>query len=152
MWWPWLAACLVLAGAAQQAAVALGWLEIGDEPGAEAPGRVLLTLAFLALVSLGLTFLWAAAVGERVPAAPVLAVAAGLLVIARFYAFDPYYAPFERRMSDGGAVAGMWIVLVVACAIAAAAAAVRLPRAGLVVTAVVGWLAFGTAASSGLGH
>lgn len=152
MWWPWLAACLVLAGAAQQAGVALGWLKIGDEPGADANGHVLFVLALLALVCLGPALLWAAAVGRRVRAAPVLAVAAGCLVIARFYAFDSYYAPFERRMSEGGAVAGTWIVIVVACAFAAAVISVRHHHSGLCATAAVAWLAFGTAAASGMGH
>ena len=51
------------------------------------------------------------------PVAALLAPAAAAFLVAYFFTFDPYYAPSERRYSDGGAVPLGWIVL---CAVARA--------------------------------
>jgi hypothetical protein len=150
---PWLGTCWVLAGAGQQAAVALGWLSIGPLPGQAAAGQAYcLTPGLWALAILGIALFAACAVDYDVRAAPAIAIAAALLVIARFYAFDPYYAPTLRRASDGGSVAGAWIVLVVACALGAAFLAVHWRRLGVAATASVCWLALVTALQAGLGH
>ena len=42
-------------------------------------------------------------------------------MVARFYTFDPYYAPGMRRASDGGLFPTWWIYGVAALAIAASA-------------------------------
>jgi hypothetical protein len=150
---PWVATGVVLAGAAHQAAVAFGWLSIGPLPGQQASGQpFVFGSALVALVLLGAALPASAAAGLRVAATPCIAVAAALLVVARFYSFDPYYAPYLRRMSDGGLLPGRWIVFVVACALAASLLAARATRSGQVAVALVCWLAFGTAFVSGLGH
>jgi hypothetical protein len=150
---PWIAACVLLAGAAHQAGAALGWLTIGPEPGQQAPGQALFVgSALLVLVLLGFALPLAAGVGLRVPAAPAIAIGAGLLAAAHFYSFDAYYAPSLRRLSDGGLLPGTWILVVVACALGAALAAARWHRAGVASVAVVCWLALGTAFLAGLGH
>lgn len=150
---PWFAVCVVLAGAAQQAAVALEWLAIGPAPGDGAAGQaVFLGGALLVLVVLGLVLPVAALAGRRVRALPAIAVAAALLVVARFSSFDPYYAPSLRRMSDGGILSGTWVVFVVACCVGAAVVAARSNRVGTLLVAAACWLAFGTAFLAGLGH
>jgi hypothetical protein len=72
---------------------------------------VVLTAALVALIA------GAVALGVRVHSrvAPLVPLAAVAFVVARFYSFDPYYAPELRRMSDGGLVApGLIYVLIVA--------------------------------------
>ena len=151
---PWLAACVLLAAAAHQAAVALGWLAIGPLPGEQAPGQpYILGAALLVLVVLGFALQAIAPFGRRVAAAPLIAIACALLVVTRFYGFDPYYAPTLRRMSDGGLLPGAWIVVVVACALGAALVAARWNRVGAVAVAAVCWLAFfRTGLLAGAGH
>ncbi len=149
----WSAAAVVLAAACHQAAVALGWLPIGRLPGEGAAGeRYLLDAALLVLVLAGFALFAACTTDLRVSVAPAIALAAALLVVARFYAYDPYYAPSLRRMSDGGAVAGTWIVIVVAACAGAALLALRARRSGLAAVALVCWVSFGTAFAAGLGH
>lgn len=59
--------------------------------------------------------------GARTRLAPLVPLAAVAFVVARFYSFDPYYAPTLRRMSDGGLVApGLIYLLIVAAFIGAA--------------------------------
>ena len=59
--------------------------------------------------------------GSRARLAPLVPPAAVGFVVARFYSFDPYYAPYLRRMSDGGLVApGLIYVLIVAGVVVAA--------------------------------
>jgi hypothetical protein len=147
----WLAAAVVAAGAAQQAATALEWLSIGRVPGAWEPGHFLLIVALLVLVILGPALLAAAALDHRVRAAPAIAVAAAALTVARFESFDAYYAPTLRRMSDG-VVSATWVAAVVACAVAAAGCAVRCNRLGTALAACVCWIAFATAFVASLGH
>ena len=70
---------------------------------------------------------------------PLVAPAAAALVLARYYSYDPYYAPDHIRMSDG-IVPGWWIVFIVAFAVAAAAVTRRSLRIGLIATSAVMWL------------
>ena len=150
---PWLAICVLLAGAAQQAAVGLGWLSIGSLPGEWAPGQFFFSLALLALFALGPALAAAAASDRRVRGIPAIALAAVALLIARFTSYDAYYAPMLRRMSDGGAVSGSWVVFVVACTLAAAACATRWNRRlGTILFAGACWLTFATAFVASLGH
>jgi hypothetical protein len=150
---PWLAVGVVLAGAAHQAAVALGWLSIGLRTGEPASGQSLfLGSALIVLLLAALALPFAAVGGRRVAALPWLALAAALLVVAHFFTYDPYYAPSLRRMSDGGAIPGTWIVLVVACALAASLVAARADRLGSGAVALACLLAFGTALLADFGH
>src|SRR3954451_19298540 len=142
---PWLAACVLAVGAAQQAATALGWLSIGDVPGAWEPGHFLLSIALLVLALLCPALLAAAAADRRVFAAPVIAIAAAALLVARFESFDAYYAPANYRMSDGGMVAGVWAATVVACAAVAALCTLRSTRLATALIGCVCGIAFATA-------
>jgi len=72
--------------------------------------------------------------------------------VARFYSYDPYYAPTLRRMSDGGAVAGGWIAVIVAATLVAGILVRRWPRAASAGTAAGVWAIALTAAVTGLGH
>ena len=79
-------------------------------------------------------------------------LATAAAVVARFFAYDPYYAPLHRRMSEGGILPGWWIVLVAALAVAAAALAFRNARASLVVGGAAMFLAGPTIFVAALGH
>ncbi len=80
-------------------------------------------------------------------------LAAASFVVARWFSYDPYYAPTLRRMSDGGIVPGWWIVLLVVMAAGTAWAIFRgRPRAGTVFTVTVMWFSAITALASGGGH
>jgi hypothetical protein len=149
---PWLAACVLLAGAAQQAAVGLGWLEIGRLPGEPAPGQIFLSAALLTLLALVPALALAAATDRRVCGIPAPALASSAFLVAHFTSYDPYYAPTLRRMSDGGMISGGWIVFVLTCALAAAACATHRNRLGTAVFAAACWLTFATAFAASLGH
>jgi hypothetical protein len=111
--------------------------------------------AILALALAGLLLL--AALGARsTPLIPVRLLAyingaAASFVVARFFSYDPYYAPTLRRMSDG-IVAGWWIVLLTVFAAGAGWAVFRSPRIGTIITAFLLWMCAFTALVSGLGH
>jgi hypothetical protein len=149
---PWIAVCALAAGAAHQAATALGWIAIGTVPGAWEPGHFLFLISLLVLLILCPALLAAAAVDHRVGGAPAIPLAAASVLVAHFESFDAYYAPTLRRMSDGGGVAGSCVTLVVACAIVAAACALRSNRLGTAFAGCVCGVAFGTAALASFGH
>jgi hypothetical protein len=135
--------------ACYEAAVALGALAVGPLPGEEPAGEgVLLGLAEAALV-LAAGF---AAVSPRRPFVWLLAPVAAALVVARFYSFDPYYAPTLRRMSDGGVVAGRWVVFLGIAAVVAAAAVRMRPRVGAFLTVGVLVFSFVTVVFEGAGR
>jgi hypothetical protein len=144
----------LLAGAAYEAAVALGVLEVGPEPGAEPPGRtVVFTVAELALLGSALAAAAGAprARGSRVTLT-VVPLAAAAFLVARFYSFDSYYAPTMRRMSDDGAIPpGLVWSLAAGCAGASLLLRSR-PRRGRALTAPVLFLVALTALLAGTGH
>jgi len=113
--------------------------------------------AFLALAFSGAGLL-AGSLGHTashlVPAGLVslLSLAAVSFVVARFYSYDPYYAPTLRRMSDGGIVPGGWIVFLVGLAVLAAWNVFRNRRLGMVLTSAVCWLSAITALVMPAGH
>jgi hypothetical protein len=103
---------MVAVGAAYELLVALGVIGLGSQPGAAPAGATaIVPLALLALLLVG-GLLLAVAMGGRgwngwgrlgVPAA---GAAAAAFLVTRFYSYDPYYAPYLRRMSEDGLVAG----------------------------------------------
>jgi len=153
---PWLIGTVAV-GAAYEFAVDLGAIGLGPQPGDGPAGAT--TIVPLALLSLLVTggLLLVAAIGGRSRiawgrmAVPAAAAAAAFLV-ARFYSYDPYYAPDLRRMSDGGAVAGSWIAFLVGATLLTAILAWRWPRAASAGTAVGVWAIALTAFAAGLGH
>jgi hypothetical protein len=84
--------------------------------------------------------------------ASLLAPAAAAFVLARFYTYDPYYAPTLRRMSDDGLVADAWVYVLVGLALLAAVLVRLRPRAGLGATSLVMVLSAFTALAEGAGH
>jgi len=136
---------VLLACAAYEAAIALKWISIGNEPGEGATGSGwVLGVALLAML-VGIVAC-AAAVRARRAKYALVAPAAAAFVVARFYTFDPYYAPGLRRASDGGIFPAWWVYGVAAACVAAAAlartgfrAASLLSAAALLVTAITSW-------------
>jgi hypothetical protein len=96
-----LAVLVVLTAAAYEAAAAFGWLSVGPEPGQAPVGNgLVLGAALLALIAgAGLCVLYASHRRPRADAlGSLIAPTAAAFVVARFYSFDPYYAPTLRRM------------------------------------------------------
>jgi len=159
-WLVWVVVWILAVATCYEASVALGALSLGSSPG-EGPRDETLVLgaAFLALAFGGLLLLACSlsrTATRLMPGglAPVslVSLAAASFVVARFYSYDPYYAPALRRMSDGGIVSGTWIVVLVVLAVAAAWAAYRSPRLGMVLTSAVSFLIAITALLAGAGH
>jgi hypothetical protein len=117
-----LAACTL-----HQAAIAAGWLATGRQPGDAPSGTTEVVIAALVALIAGSVALGIA--GSRARVAPLLPLAAVGFVVARFYSFDPYYAPALRRMSDGGLVAPGVIYVLVFAAVGVAALMVKWPSA-----------------------
>ena len=103
-----------------EALVAVGVIGLGSQPGDGPPGErtVLLIAVGAMLVAAGLNVL--TAVGARVPFVELLAPAAAVFLLARFYTFDPYYLPTLRRMSDQGMLPPGLVYGVAALAVGAA--------------------------------
>jgi hypothetical protein len=151
-----LAVLFVLtAAAAYEAAVALGWLDVGPEPGQAPVGNdLVLGAALLALIAgAGLCAVYASLRKPRADGLEtLLAPAAASFVVARFYSFDPYYAPTLRRMSDDGLVPDAWVYALVSLALLAAVLTRVRPRIGRGLTALVLLLTTFTALAEGGGH
>ena len=135
-------------------AVALRWVSFGRHPGDGAPGEgIAVAAALLALVA-GLVYSAAKGVRDRAATRVDLAMplsAAGLTA-ARFYSFDPYYAPELHRFSDGGLVRPGWVYALAAASVLVALL-VRLRVAGAVgLTALLLFLCIGTVMLEGAGH
>jgi hypothetical protein len=115
-----------LGGTAYEAAIALEWISIGEVPGEGAPGEgEVLSVSVLAVLT-GIAVSIFSSRGNRLVAG--LAPAAAALMVARFYSFDPYFAPSLRRASEGGLVAAAWVYSLVALALLAGALALSRPR------------------------
>jgi hypothetical protein len=151
-----LAVLAVLAAAsAYEAAVALGWLAVGPQPGQAPPGNgLVLGAAVLALVAeAALCVVYASRPRPRADGlGSLLAPAAAAFVVARFHTYDPYYAPALRRMSDDGLIPDAWVYTLVGLALIAAVLARTRPRLGLSLSALVLLLSAFTALAVGLGH
>jgi hypothetical protein len=125
---------VLFAAAAYEAAIALEWISLGSEPGEDAPGQAVVTIAAFLALGAGMGVGVAAALGRgavrRWPAL-LIPVAAATYLIAHYYAFDSYYLPTLRRFSDDGNIAGRWIYVVAACALGVGGVIALLPRIGL---------------------
>ena len=146
---------VVIAATISEGLVALGVVGLSPSTGDWDVRDVLVAAAFCALFFGGPLFVAAAftrfADGFR-QGVPIVALATGAVVVARFLSYDPYYAPYLRRMSDGGILPGWWIVVLAGAAIGAAVIARRDPRMGLVLTSAVMFLAGPTVFIAGAGH
>jgi hypothetical protein len=128
----WVLVGLLLVAAAYELALALGAGSVGPEPGDNAPGATVVRV-----VAVGAMLAGVGLVGARLrsPAVALLAPAATLFVVALFFTFDPYYAPTERRYSDGGMFPLSWIVAVAVAGMVAGALTRPWPRVGAWATA-----------------
>jgi hypothetical protein len=149
---------VIAVGAVYELLVALGVLGLGPQPGdAPAGAAVIVPLALLALLLVG-GLLLAAATGGRAwngwgrLTVPAAGAAAAAFLVARFYSYDPYYAPYLRRMSEDGLVAGRWIAFLVAATLVSGLLVRRWPRVASAGTALGMWAIALTAAVAGLGH
>ncbi len=144
------------AAAVSEAAVALGIAGLGASTNAGWSLRdtvliaAALGLLFAGPLVAGLAFTPHAGAAAR--ALPPAALATAAAVVARYYAYDPYYAPYLRRMSDGGVLPVWWIAMVAAVAIFAAARARNQPQTSLVLAGAAMFLAGPTMLVAGAGH
>lgn len=134
--------------------MALKWVSFGKEPGDAAPGeRIAVTAALVAMLA-GVFYSAAKGLSDRAATRidVALPLAAAGLTAARFYSFDPYYAPDLRRFSDGGLVRPAWVyALAAASLLVALLIRLRVPgAAGL--TALLLFLCSGTVLLEGAGH
>ena len=144
---------LVLAGAAAyEAAVALGWIPVGSQPGdgARFEGFVLVSAA-IAMVAAVVVSLILGARGRTSTPAALFAAAAAVLMVAHYYTFDTYYLPTLTRYSESGSFSATWVYAVaIAAGLASLLAAVR-PRVGLMAASVVIPLCLFTSVFAGFG-
>jgi hypothetical protein len=113
---PTVAVVLVLAACLQQALVATGVIPMGSVSGAAPPFSFLGLVALLALLFTGgLLVAWSFQRADEwhlagSPGVVLLAAAGALLVLTRYYSYDPYYLPTLRRISDGENQARLLVV------------------------------------------
>ncbi|MPZ49966.1 MAG: hypothetical protein GEU75_11845 [Dehalococcoidia bacterium] len=140
--------------AGYELAYALGWLQVGDLPGQGPPGHETAVLAGLVALIFGAVLCAALAFqsARDVPLIEWLAPAGAAFVTARFFTFDPYYAPQLRRFSDGGFVSEGWVLVLIVAAAIAALAVRRWSSPGYALSSFVLVLAVFTAALQGAGH
>jgi hypothetical protein len=149
---------VVAVGAVYELAVALGVIGLGPHPGDPPAGynRVvgitLLALALMGAVLVLAALPWRGGDACGRVAAPLAGAVAAAFLVARFYSYDPYYAPDLHRMSDGGIVAGSWVAFLIIVTFAAALLVRWSPRVALAATAVAVWANALTAAVAGTGH
>jgi hypothetical protein len=146
---------VLLAAAAYETAIALEWISLGSEPGDDAPGQVVVTLAaFLALFA-GMGIGAAAALGRgpiRRRPAMLIPIAAAAYLIGHYYAFDPYHLPTLRRFSADGSIAARWVYGVAACALAVAGVIALAPRFGLALLPFILLICGIFVVGEGIGH
>jgi hypothetical protein len=149
------AVVIVLLGAASyEAAIALQWLDIRPLPGAGRAEEEEVLLVAVVVQLVGAVLVARSVFGSQIEttaAEAMIPLAAAAFMVARFYTYDPYYAPTLGRMSDDGFVAPWWVYTLTACSLVAAALTLLRPRLGSSVAAVVPLCALTTFAM-GIGH
>jgi hypothetical protein len=151
LWWG-VPAALLLA-AEYELALALGAVSIGPEPGDGPEGEPVVELAVLIVMLLGIGLAVVSALGTPSPLPVALyAPAAAAFLIARFYTYDPYYAPSLRRYSDDGNIAPALIFVYAVGALAVGEVALVAPRIGGLATAVALFLIAIMTVAIGVGH
>jgi hypothetical protein len=151
-------AVLALA-ATYEAAIGLGVIPLGDQPGGGPTGEgAVFLVALLAMLVVGF-MLSLAAIDPRTsqgvasdPLVPPIALAAAAFVLARYLTYDPYYLPTLRRMSDGGIIPKWWVGFIVVLALGSAVFTRIEPRAALLGVSAVMFLGAFTALLMEAGH
>ena len=151
----WVVVVVLLAVTAYEVAVALEWISLGSDPGDDAPGQAVVTIAaFLALgVGMGLGIAGALRRGS-VPRWPtvLIPVAAAAYLVGHYYAFDSYYLPTLRRFSDNGSIAARWVYGLAGVALVVAGVIAVAPRIGLTLLPFVLFLCGVFVVGGGIGH
>lgn len=144
---------VLVAASAYEAAVALGWLTLGPEPGQGPPAEGIVLFAALAAMLAGAVASSLGSGRDRTWAgARVLGPASAAFVLARFNSYDPYYAPSLRRFSEDGFVPDWWVFTLVGLAVVGALVAGARPGLGRLAGALVPLLSALTALAMGVGH
>ena len=148
----WAVVLVLLGAAAYEAAVALEWISMGSQPGDDAPGLGVVTIAaFLALLTGIVATLVSRRILHRWPAT-LVPVAAAAYMAAHYYAYDSYYLPSRRRFSDSGSVSSIWVYAVLVAAVIVALAIRRRPSVAPVLTPILVLICAGTVIAEGFGH
>ena len=148
----WAVVLVLLAAAAYEAAVALEWISMGPQPGDDAPGQGVVTIAaFLALLTGIVATLVSRRILRRWPAT-LVPIAAAAYMVAQYYTFDSYYLPSRTRFSDTGSISSVWVYGVVAAAVIVALAIRRRPSVAPVLTPILLLICGGTVVAQGFGH
>jgi hypothetical protein len=144
---------VLLAASAYQLLIAAGAVSIGRVSGEGAAYDAPAVVAALAATVLGLVLAAVRLGRPRRDAAPAsVALAAAAFTTCRLYAYDPYYAPLLRRMSDGGLVPPGWVFFLVGLAVTAGVLVRLEARASAVVAAATLLLCFLTIPVESAGH
>jgi hypothetical protein len=144
---------VIAVGAAYEAAIAFGWVPLGDAPG-EGPrfGSIFYPAALLAML-VGAPLSWVlAAKGRASISASLLAAAAVVFMVAAYNGFDPYYLPSLRRYSDDGSFPPAWVYTIAAAGLAASLLCFLGRRFGLLLTGPVLLFSVFTSLFLGVGH
>jgi len=148
----WAVVVVLLAAAAYEVAVALEWISMGSQPGDDAAGQGVVTIAaFVALLTGIVATLVSRRILRRWPAA-LVPVAAAAYMAAHYYAFDSYYLPSRTRFSDSGSVSSIWVYGVLGAAVIVALAIRRRPSVAPVLTPILLLVCAGTVVAQGFGH
>ena len=139
-WLAWLMVAYLLAAATYELVLALRHAISPD-------GESL--IAFIALVAM---LVGTVVVFFRVGSAALIAPAAALFVVARFYTGDPYYEPYFRAYGDGGLFSPVWVFSLLVLAFAAGAATHFWRRRAPIASVVVLLLLAFTLLFMGAGH
>jgi hypothetical protein len=138
-------AATFLAAAAYEVAVALRWIAMPLEPGADPTGQGVVLVAVLAAIAATLVVAWFRPRDGFFASIPLAAAA---WLVAHYYAFDAYYLPSHRRFSDSGSVSPYWVygVALAGGAVALASRRTSVPAAVYVVVCAL------TVVGMGVGH
>ena len=148
----WAVVVVLLAAAAYEAAVALEWITMGPQPGDDASGQGVVTIAaFLALLTGIVATLVSRRILRRWPAT-LVPIAAAAYMVAQYYTFDSYYLPSRTRFSDTGSISSVWVYGVAVAALIVALAIRRRPSVAPVLTPILLLICGGTVVAQGFGH
>jgi len=148
----WAVVLVLLAAAAYEAAVALEWITMGPQPGDDASGQGVVTIAaFLALLTGIVATLVSRRILRRWPAT-LVPIAAAAYMVAQYYTFDSYYLPSRTRFSDTGSISSVWVYGVAVPALIVALAIRRRPSVAPVLTPILLLICGGTVVAQGFGH
>jgi hypothetical protein len=125
---------------------------MGSQPGDDAPGQAVVTIA--ALLAL-LTGIVATLVSRRILRrwpATLVPIAAAAYMVAQYYTFDSYYLPSRTRFSETGSISSLWVYGVAVVALIFALVIRRRPSVAPVLTPILLLICAGTVLAQGFGH